>query len=280
MTATWQRVFARTPLHVFFVVIGVLWVLPTLGLLATSLRPVDLFTRSGWWTFLQHPAQLTLLNYQNLFQDPLMGRGLVNSLLIAVPATVIPILAATLAAYASTFLEFRGRYALLLVVVGLMVVPVQMALIPMSRLYGLVGLRGIPAIVLFHTAFAIPYATFLFRNFFLGIPGELLESARVDGAGDFRIFATIILPLGLPAVASFAVFQFLWVWNDLLVALVYSDAGSKPVTVAIFENLRSFGTSVDVISAGSFVSLLVPLLLFFLFQRYFVQGLLAGSVKG
>ncbi|HXM57953.1 MAG TPA: carbohydrate ABC transporter permease [Candidatus Dormibacteraeota bacterium] len=280
MTATLQRTIARTPLHVFFIVIGVIWVLPTLGLLATSLRPVDLFTRSGWWTVLQHPTQLTLSNFQNLFQDPLMGRGLVNSVLIAVPATVIPIVVATLAAYASTFLEFRGRYALLLIVVGLMVVPVQMALIPMSRLYGLVGLRGIPAIVLFHTAFAIPYATFLFRNFFLGIPGELLESARVDGAGDFRIFATIILPLGLPAVASFAVFQFLWVWNDLLVALVYSDAGSKPVTVAIFENLRSFGTSVDVISAGSFVSLLVPLLLFFLFQRHFVQGLLAGSVKG
>lgn len=280
MTLTLQRAFARTPLHVFFVVIAVLWILPSLGLLATSLRPVDLFPNSGWWGVLQHPSQLTTVNYQTLFRDPLMARGLINSVLIAVPATVIPILVATLAAYASTFLEFRGRYVLLLLVVGLMVVPVQMALIPMSRLYGLVGLRGIPAIVLFHTAFAIPYATFLFRNFFLGIPSELLESARVDGAGDARIFLTLILPLGLPAVASFAVFQFLWVWNDLLVALVYSDAGSKPVTVAIFENLRSFGTSVDVISAGSFLSLLVPLLLFFLFQRYFVQGLLAGSVKG
>ena len=280
MTWTLQRALTRTPLHVFFLVIAVLWLLPSLGLLATSLRPVDLFPNSGWWTVLQHPSQLTAVNYRTLFGDPLMARGLINSVLIAVPATVIPILVATLAAYASTFLEFRGRYVLLLLVVGLMVVPVQMALIPMSRLYGLVGLRGIPAIVLFHTAFAIPYATFLFRNFFLGIPSELLESARVDGAGDTRIFLTLILPLGLPAVASFAVFQFLWVWNDLLVALVYSDAGSKPVTVAIFENLRSFGTSVDVISAGSFVSLLVPLLLFFLFQRYFVQGLLAGSVKG
>jgi alpha-glucoside transport system permease protein len=280
MTATLQRALARTPLHVFFAVVGIVWVLPTLGLLITSLRPVDLFGASGWWTALRHPSELTFLNYQTLFLNPLMGRGLVNSVLIAVPATVIPILLATLAAYASTFLAFRGRDMLLLVVVGLMVVPVQMALIPISSLYGLVGLRGIPAIVLFHTAFAIPYATFLFRNFFLGIPGELLESARVDGAGDLRIFATLILPLGLPAIASFAVFQFLWVWNDLLVALVYSDAGSKPVTVAIFENLRSFGSSVDVISAGSFVSLLVPLALFFLFQRYFVQGLLAGSVKG
>jgi len=280
MAVTFQRALARTPLHLFFVVVAVLWIVPTLGLLITSLRPVDLFSISGWWTAFQHPAQFTSTNFQNLFKDPLMGRGLVNSLLIAVPATVIPILVATLAAYASTFLAFRGRDVLLLVVVGLMVVPVQMALIPVSSLYGLVGLRGIPAIVLFHTAFAIPYATFLFRNFFLGIPGELLESARVDGAGDLRIFVTMILPLGLPAIASFAVFQFLWVWNDLLVALVYSDANSKPVTVAIFENLRSFGSSVDVISAGSFVSLLVPLLLFFLFQRYFVQGLLAGSVKG
>jgi alpha-glucoside transport system permease protein len=280
MSATLGRALSRTPLHLVFVIVGLVWVVPTLGLLATSLRPVDLFTRSGWWMVLQHPAQLTLINYQTLFTNPLMGRGLVNSILIAVPATAIPILVATLAAYASTFLEFRGRDAVLLLVVALMVVPVQMALIPISGLYGLVGLKGIPAIVLFHTAFAIPYATFLFRNFFLGIPGELLESARVDGAGDLRIFGQLILPLGLPAVASFAVFQFLWVWNDLLVALVYSDAGSKPVTVAIFENLRSFGSSVDVISAGSFVSLMVPLFLFFLFQRYFVQGLLAGSVKG
>ncbi len=280
MSATLGRALSRTPLHLVFVIVGIVWIVPTLGLLTTSLRPVDLFTRSGWWMVFQHPAQLTLLNYQTLFTNPLMGKGLVNSIVIAVPATAIPILVATLAAYASTFLEFRGRDAVLLLVVALMVVPVQMALIPISGLYGLVGLKGIPAIVLFHTAFAIPYATFLFRNFFLGIPGELLESARVDGAGDLRIFGQLILPLGLPAVASFAVFQFLWVWNDLLVALVYSDAGSKPVTVAIFENLRSFGSSVDVISAGSFVSLMVPLLLFFLFQRYFVQGLLAGSVKG
>jgi alpha-glucoside transport system permease protein len=269
MAVTFQRVLSRSPLHLLFVVVGVVWVLPALGLLVTSLRPVDLFNVSGWWTAFQHPVEFTLANYQSLFRNPLMGPGLVNSLLIAAPATAIPIL-----------LAFRGRDVLLLLVVGLMVVPVQMALIPVSSLYGLIGLRGIPAIVLFHTAFAIPYATFLFRNFFLGIPGELLESARVDGAGDLRIFATMILPLGLPAIASFAVFQFLWVWNDLLVALVYSDASSKPVTVAIFENLRSFGSSVDVISAGSFVSLLVPLLLFFLFQRYFVQGLLAGAVKG
>jgi alpha-glucoside transport system permease protein len=280
MAATLQRALSRTPLHVFFVIIGVAWVLPALGLLVTSLRPVSLFNLSGWWTIVQHPAQLTPVNYQALFKDPTMAQGLVNSVLIAVPATAIPILVATMAAYASTFLEFRGRDVLLLMVVGLMVVPVQMALIPVSQLYGLVGLQGIPAIVLFHTAFAIPYATFLFRNFFLGIPGELLESARVDGAGNMRIFATLVLPLGLPAIASFAVFQFLWVWNDLLVALVYSGPGSKPITVAIFDNLRSFGSSVDIISAGSFLSMLVPLLLFFLFQRYFVQGLLAGSVKG
>jgi len=281
MAVSFQRALSRTPLHLFFVVVGVVWVLPTLGLLITSLRPVELFNLSGWWTFVQHPSQLTFSNYQSLFSDSLMGRGLVNSLLIAVPATAIPILFATLAAYASTFLAFRGRDVLLLIVVGLMVVPVQMALIPVSSLYGLIGLRGIPAIVLFHTAFAIPYATFLFRNFFLGIPGELLESARVDGAGDLRIFATMILPLGLPAIASFAVFQFLWVWNDLLVALVFIGPGNnQPVTVALTQLKGQLGQGWELTTAGGFVTLILPVIVFLALQRFFIRGLTAGAVKG
>jgi alpha-glucoside transport system permease protein len=276
---TWRKALDRVPLHLFFIVAGVLWALPAIGLLLTSLRPVDLFNVTGWWTALSHPAQLSIDNYRHLFDSSLIATSFLNSILIAVPATVIPVLCATLAAYAFTWLRFPGRTALLLVLIALMVVPLQMALIPVAGIYGMVSPPGIVRVFLFHAAFALPYATFLFRNFFIGIPHELLESARMDGATDARIFRRIILPLAYPAIASFAVFQFLWVWNDLLVGLVFAG-GTPPVTVAILQQMRNFGSSVDVISAASFLSLIPPLILFFAFQRYFVQGLLAGSVKG
>jgi alpha-glucoside transport system permease protein len=275
----WRKTLDSVPLHVFFIVAGALWALPAIGLLLTSLRPVDLFTVSGWWTTFSHPGQLSLDNYRHLFDSPLIAGSFVNSVLIAVPATVIPVICATLAAYAFTWLRFPGRTVLLLVLIALMVVPLQMALIPIAQIYGIVAPPGIVRVFLFHAAFALPYATFLFRNFFIGIPHELLESARMDGATDARIFRRIILPLAFPAIASFAVFQFLWVWNDLLVGLVFAG-GTPPVTVAILQEMRNFGSSVDVISAASFLSLIPPLILFFAFQRYFVQGLLAGSVKG
>jgi alpha-glucoside transport system permease protein len=275
----WRKTLDTVPLHVFFIVAGALWALPAIGLLLTSLRPVDLFTVSGWWTTFSHPGQLSLDNYRHLFDSPLIAGSFVNSVLIAVPATVIPVICATLAAYAFTWLRFPGRTVLLLVLIALMVVPLQMALIPIAQVYGIVAPPGIVRVFLFHAAFALPYATFLFRNFFIGIPHELLESARMDGATDARIFRRIILPLAFPAIASFAVFQFLWVWNDLLVGLVFAG-GTPPVTVAILQEMRNFGSSVDVISAASFLSLIPPLILFFAFQRYFVQGLLAGSVKG
>jgi alpha-glucoside transport system permease protein len=275
----WRKTLDAVPLHVFFIVAGILWALPAIGLLVTSLRPVDLFPVSGWWTAIGNPHQLGIDNYRHLFDSPLIASSFVNSVLIAVPATVIPVLCATLAAYAFTWLHFPGRTVLLLVLIALMVVPLQMALIPIAQLYGIVAPPGIVRVFLFHAAFALPYATFLFRNFFIGIPHELLESARMDGANDARIFRRIILPLAYPAIASFAVFQFLWVWNDLLVGLVFAT-GQPPVTVAILQEMRNFGSSVDVISAASFLSLIPPLILFFAFQRYFVQGLLAGSVKG
>jgi alpha-glucoside transport system permease protein len=275
----WRRTLDSVPLHVFFIVAGVLWALPAIGLLLTSLRPIDLFTVSGWWTAFSHPQQLSVDNYRHLFDSSLIARSFLNSVLIAVPATVIPVICATLAAYAFTWLRFPGRTVLLLMLIALMVVPLQMALIPIAQIYGVVSPPGIVRVFLFHAAFALPYATFLFRNFFIGIPNELLESARMDGANDARIFRRIILPLAFPAIASFAVFQFLWVWNDLLVGLVFAG-GTPPVTVAILQQMRNFGSSVDVISAASFLSLIPPLILFFAFQRYFVQGLLAGSVKG
>ncbi len=275
----WQRVTQAVPIHVFFIVAGVLWAIPAIGLLVTSLRPVGLFTVSGWWMVFSQPSQAGLDNYRHLFDSPLIAGSFVNSILIAVPATVIPVLCATLAAYAFTWLNFPFKTALFLLLIALMVVPLQMALIPVANLYAIVGPPGIVKVFLFHAAFALPYATFLFRNFFLGIPHELLESGRMDGANDARIFRTIILPLAYPAIASFAVFQFLWVWNDLLVGLVFAGS-TPPVTVAILQEMRNFGSSVDVISAASFLSVIPPLLLFFAFQRYFVQGLLAGSVKG
>jgi alpha-glucoside transport system permease protein len=275
----WVRLVENVPIHVFFIVAGILWAIPAIGLLVTSFRPVDLFTVSGWWTALGAPHQLSLANYHSLFLSSKMVGSFVNSVLIAVPATVIPVALATLAAYAFTWLNFPGRTGLFLVLIALMIVPLQMALIPIAQVYAFIGPPGIVRVFLFHAAFAVPYATFLFRNFFLGIPHELLESARMDGAKDARIFTGVILPLAYPAIASFAVFQFLWVWNDLLVGLVFAG-NTPPVTVAIFEQMRNFGSSVDVVSAAAFLSLIPPLLLFFAFQRYFVQGLLAGSVKG
>ena len=275
----WVRLAENVPIHVFFIVAGVLWAIPAIGLLLTSFRPVDLFTVSGWWTAFGSLHQLSLANYHSLFASSKMAGSFVNSVLIAVPATVIPVALATLAAYAFTWLNFPGRSALFLLLIALMIVPLQMALIPIAQVYAFIKPPGIVRVFLFHAAFAVPYATFLFRNFFLGIPHELLESARMDGARDARIFTSLILPLAFPAIASFAVFQFLWVWNDLLVGLVFAG-NTPPVTVAILEQMRNFGSSVDVISAASFLSLIPPLLLFFAFQRYFVQGLLAGSVKG
>ena len=188
---------------------------------------------------------------------------------------------AALAGYAFAWIDFRGREVLFLFVVALLIVPLQMALIPVARLYGQIGIfNTIYAVIIFHVAFGLPFAIFLLRNFFIGIPHELLEAARIDGASEWRIFARLILPLGMPAIASLAIFQFLWTWNDLLVGLVFAPgADSAPITVAIRDQLRQFGANLDVIAPGAFLSMVVPLVVFFAFQRYFVQGLLAGSVK-
>ena len=203
-----------------------------------------------------------------------------NTVLITVPTTVLVVLIAALAAYAFAWVDFPGRDAAFLVVVALLVVPIQVALIPVARMYGDIGIYGdILGVVLFHVAFGLPFAIFLLRNFFVGIPRDLLEAARMDGAGELTIFLRVVLPLGLPAIASLAIFQFLWVWNDMLVALVFARPESAPLTIAIREQTRQFGSNLDVIAPGAFLSMIVPLVVFFAFQRYFVQGVLAGSVK-
>jgi alpha-glucoside transport system permease protein len=273
------RWVAKTPVYVFLIAIGLLWLVPTFGLLITSFMAPEDFQEEGWWTIFSEPSKLTFENYESLFDNDVIIDSLWTTLWIAGGATVLPIIVASLAGYAFAWLEFPGRDWLFIVVIALLVVPLQMALIPMFSLYDTLGIFDtILSLVLFHSAFGLPFAIFLLRNFFIGIPKDLMEAARIDGASEFRIFFRVILPLGLPAIASLGIFQFLWTWNDLLIALVFGRE-TQPITVAIFSQLRQFGSNIDIIAPATFVSLAIPLAVFFAFQRYFVQGLLAGSVK-
>jgi alpha-glucoside transport system permease protein len=273
------RVLAKAPIHVVLVLVALFWLVPTIGLFIISLMDPAQLASNGWWTFLTKPSELTLDNYRAIFENEAITSSLWTTLWIAIGGTVLPIFIAALAGYAFAWLEFPGRDWLFILVIALLVVPLQMALIPMFSLYNVFGIFDtVLSIILFHTAFGLPFAIFLLRNFFIGIPKELLEAARIDGASEVRIFLRLILPLGLPAIASLAIFQFLWAWNDLLVALTFGRE-TQPITVAIFSQLRQFGANIELIAPAAFVSLAIPLAVFFAFQRYFVQGLLAGSVK-
>ncbi len=279
LSARIVRFLSRTPVYLFLAFVGLLWLVPTLGLLFTSLLPASILNTTGWWEILSEPSLATFDNYRSIFDNQAITSAVWTTLWISLGATILPILVASLAAYAFAWIEFPGRDWLFLVVVGLLVVPIQMALIPIFSLYNSLGLFDtIAGLVLFHTAFGLPFAIFLLRNFFIGIPKDLLEAARIDGASELRIFFRLILPLGLPAIASLAIFQFLWVWNDLLVALTFGRE-TQPITVAIFSQMRQFSANIELIAPAAFVSLAIPLVVFFAFQRYFVQGLLAGSVK-
>jgi alpha-glucoside transport system permease protein len=273
------RRLARLPVQIALVVLGLLWLIPTLGLFLTSILPAQAFTVKGWWQIFSKPSLATWENYRMVLHNHAITHSLWTTLEIAVGNTVLVVLIGSLAGYALAWLEFPARDWLFLFVIALMVVPLQMALIPMFNLYNHLSLYDtVLGIILFHTAFGLPFAIFLLRNFFVGIPRDIFESARIDGASEARIFFRLVLPLGLPAIASLAIFQFLWTWNDLIVALTFGQ-NVQPITVAIFSNLRQFGANIDLIAPASFISLIVPLAVFFAFQRYFVQGLLAGSVK-
>ncbi|MDQ3646489.1 MAG: carbohydrate ABC transporter permease [Actinomycetota bacterium] len=279
-SSRFSRLAARGPLHLFLVLMGLFWMTPTFGLLITSFRSPPDIADSGWWTVFTKPLALTLENYRGILDSESLVNSFLNTVYITVPTSILVVLIASLAAYAFAWMEFKGREPLFLLVVALLIVPLQMALLPVSRLFGNIGIFGtIPAAVFFHIAFGLPFAIFLLRNFFIGLPAELLEAARIDGASELGIFTKIVLPLGMPAIASLLIFQFLWTWNDLLVALVFTGSDQIPITVAIQQELRAFGGNLDVIAPAAFLSMIVPLIVFFSFQRYFVQGLLAGSVK-
>ncbi|GAB3039112.1 carbohydrate ABC transporter permease [Parafrigoribacterium mesophilum] len=272
--------FGKGVVNIVLIIVAVFWLVPTIGLFLASLRSSTDNSASGWWTVFTKPAELTVDNYANLLGNAQFMGSFVNTIAITLPATVLVVIIGALAGYAFAWIRFPGRDWLLVVVIVLLAVPLQVSLIPIAKLYGSIGLFGsIVGVIIFHTAYGLPFAIFLLRNFFTQVPGEMLEAARIDGANEWRIFSRIILPLGLPAIASLAIFQFLWTWNDMLVALIFTNATSQPVTVAIQSQLRQFGANIDILSSGAFLSMIVPLIVFFAFQRYFVSALLAGSTK-
>ncbi|MFH8632420.1 carbohydrate ABC transporter permease [Streptomyces lydicus] len=271
---------SRTVIQLFLLVVGLIWLTPAAGLFLSSLRTEEANASSGWWTALSAPSRLSLDNYAALLKDSGIAQAFWNTVLISVPTTLAVVVIAALAGYAFAWMDFPGRDWVFLVVVAMLVVPVQIGLLPVAKLFGALGLFGsIPGVILFHTAYGLPFAIFLLRNYFAEIPKEMLEAARMDGGGEWRIFSQLILPLGRPAIASLAIFQFLWVWNDMLVALLFADNESQPLTVALQSQMRQFGSNIGVLAPGAFLSLIVPLIVFFAFQRHFVQGIMAGSVK-
>jgi alpha-glucoside transport system permease protein len=277
------RFLARLPLHAVVVGLCLIWFIPSLGLLVSSLRPKAAILSSGWWTSLSPPLSFTLQNYAHVIQQAGIGRSFLNSLLIAVPATILPILVAASAAYAFSWMWFRGRETLFLLIVALLVVPLQMSLIPILRLFNVLGLTGtFLGVWIAHSAYGLPFAVYLLRNFIGELPAELLESAFLDGAGHFQVFYRLILPVSVPALASLAIFQFMWVWNDLLIALIYLGGTPEvaPLTVNISNLVNSYGGGWEYLTAAAFISMTLPLLVFFSLQRYFIRGILAGSVKG
>jgi alpha-glucoside transport system permease protein len=284
--------------RITILVIVLLWLIPTVGVLVTSFRPESVVNTSGWWTTFAHlfdPAQWTLENYRQALDAQGFENAFLNSVAVAVPATIIPITVAAFAAYAFSWMQFRGRYVLFVMVVGLMVVPLQMALIPILRLYvggaSLGGVRLFPdldlngtflGVWLAHTAFGLPLAIYLLRNYIGSLPSSVIESAKIDGADHFTIFWRLVVPLSVPALAAFAIFQFLWVWNDLLVAYVFlgGTRENRVLTIALANLVGARGEEWHLLTSAAFITMVLPLIVFFSLQRYFVRGLTAGAVKG
>jgi len=284
--------------RITILVVVLLWLIPTLGVLITSFRPVELVETTGWWTALSHPFHAgawTIQNYRDALDTGGFQNAFLNTLAVTIPATVIPITIAAFAAYAFSWMDFRGRHVLFVLVVGLLVVPLQMALIPISRLYvdgaSIGSLRIIPdlklngtflGVWLAHAGFGLPLAIYLLTNYIRSLPSSIMESAKIDGASHFTIFWRLVVPLSVPALAAFAIFQFLWVWNDLLVAYVFLGGApqTQVLTIALANLVGQHGENWQLLTSAAFISMLLPLIVFFSLQRYFVRGLTAGSVKG
>jgi len=282
MSERLARIAGRSPTHIILGLIALLWLVPSIGLLITSFRPSADMRATGWWTVLFEP-RFTLANYERVIASEDMGSAFLNSLFITIPSTILPLLIASMAAFALAWVKFPFRDTIFLVIVALLMVPVQIGFIPLIVAFresgtGLLTTYG--AVWLTHTAFALPFGIFLLRNFFITLPKDLIEAARIDGASNVGIFRTIILPLSVPAIAAYGIFQFLWVWNDLLMSLIYAQAGSiQPMTVAVTRLLGTYATEWSLLAAAAFLIMFVPLVVFISLQRFFVQGLLAGSVK-
>ncbi|HEX5465415.1 MAG TPA: carbohydrate ABC transporter permease [Candidatus Limnocylindrales bacterium] len=272
------------PVHVVVIFLMVVWLIPTIGLLVNSFRPGDVVTNSGWWQFFFEPTQATLDNYATVLSQANIWTGFINSLFISIPATIIPIFVAAFAAYAFAWMDFPGRNILFVVVVGLLVVPLQTTFIPILRIYGQVGLEGsFLAVWLAHTGYGLPFAIYLLRNFMGELPREVFESAAIDGASPVTAFLRLAVPMSVPAIAALAIFQFLFVWNDLLVALIYIGAANPtndPLTIFIANLVGNRGQDFWLLGAAAFISMAIPLGVFFGLQRYFVRGIVGGSVKG
>ncbi len=314
-----NRFFSKLPTHFIIIFIMIIWLIPTVGLFITSIRPLPLINTTGWWTFLTadppkgstSTEKITLNNYidslvgyrgtktyvedcrsgkstaglncniTDLMNERGMGRAFVNSLIVTIPATILPILFAAFAGYAFAWLHFKGRFVLFAILVGLQVVPLQMTLVPILRIYATLHMNGsFIGVWLFHTGFGMPYAIYLMRNFLGGLPKDLFEAAYLDGANHWTAFTKLVIPLATPAIASLGIFQFLWVWNDLLVALVFLG-GTRPVmTYQISNMVTSLGAGWHLLTSAAFLSMILPMVIFFALQKYFVRGMLAGAVKG
>lgn len=278
-----RRMFDNSLFTAMVIIIGLLWSVPTFGLFVSSFRPGNLIKTTGWWMGLVPPWHFTIENYQQVLTAQGMGQAFLNSLIIAIPGALLPIAIGAFAAYAFAWMKFPGRDFIFLGIVALLVIPSQIAFLPVLQLFTSVGITGqYLSVWLAHTAFGLPFAIFLLRNFFAALPSDLMESARMDGASHLRIFWNIILPLSVSSLASLAIFQFIWVWDDLLVALIFLGGNPQyaPMTLAVANLVSSYGTNYQVLTAAAFISMALPLVVFFSLQRYFVRGMLAGSVKG
>ena len=276
------RVAGRGPTHVILGLIALIWLLPSIGLLITSFRPSADMRATGWWTVLFEP-RFTLDNYERVISAEGMAGAFLNSLFITIPSTIFPLVIASMAAFALAWVKFPFRDTTFLIIVAMLMVPVQVGFIPLVTAFRESGtglLTNYGAVWLAHTAYALPFGIFLLRNFFITLPKDLIEAARIDGASNLGIFRTIVVPLSVPAIAAYGIFQFLWVWNDLLMALVYAQRNAiQPMTVKVTQLLGTYATEWSLLAAAGFLVMVLPLIVFISLQRFFVQGLLAGSVK-